>query len=180
MKHIHIRTVSLATIVLLTVLSRLFPHPPNFAPVAALALFGAATFDRKWLGLVVPLAAMLLSDPFLGFHDGMWVVYGSFTLIWGLGLVLLRKITVGRVATASFLASVLFFLTTNFVYWFDNTFYPQTPQGLMASYLAGLAFYNGQSFFLNGVLGDLTFSTILFGGYYLLQRQFPVLKLARS
>ncbi|GAB3901620.1 hypothetical protein GCM10028803_26610 [Larkinella knui] len=179
MKLIHIRTVSLAAIILVTALSRLLPHPYNFTPIAGLALFGAATFDRKWLGLLIPLTAMLLSDLFIGFHSGMGAVYGSFTLIWALGLVMLRKITVGRVAAASLLSSTLFFLVTNFAVWYGSIFYPQTPQGLLASYAAGLAFYNGQSFFLNAVLGDLTFSTVLFGAYYLLQRQFPVLKMAR-
>ncbi|MGA0558554.1 DUF6580 family putative transport protein [Larkinella sp. VNQ87] len=179
MKRIHIRTVSLATIVLLTAFSRVLPHPYNFTPIAALALFGAATFERKWIGLVIPLAAMLVSDLLIGFHSGMGAVYGSFALIWGLGVVMLRRITVSRVLVASLLSSTLFYLVTNFVVWYGSSFYPQTAQGLLACYAAGLAFFNGQSFFLNGVLGDLTFSTVLFGSYYLLQRQFPVLKFSR-
>ncbi|WP_138991971.1 DUF6580 family putative transport protein [Larkinella sp. C7] len=179
MKLIHIRTASLAAIIVVTALSRLLPHPYNFTPIAALALFGAATFERKWLGLAIPLAAMLLSDLFLGFHSGMMSVYSAFTVIWLLGVVLLRRVTFGRVLTASLLSSALFFLITNFAVWYGSSFYPQTPQGLMASYAAGLAFYDGQSFFLNAVLGDLTFSTVLFGSYYLLQRQFPVFRLAR-
>lgn len=179
MKRISIRTVSLTAIILVTALSRLLPHPYNFTPVAALALFGAATFERKWLGLVIPLAAMFLSDLLIGFHSGMASVYGSFALIWGLGLVLLRKITVTRVAGAALLSSALFFLVTNFAVWYGSSFYPQTPQGLLTCYVAGLAFYNGQSFFLNAVLGDLTFCTLLFGSYYALQQRFPVLKLAR-
>ncbi|MGV3561385.1 DUF6580 family putative transport protein [Larkinella arboricola] len=179
MKRIHIRTVSLTAIILLTALSRLLPHPYNFTPVAALALFGAATFERKSLGLIIPLAAMLVSDVLIGFHSGMGSVYGSFAAIWALGLVFLRNITVTRVAGVSLLSSALFFLITNFAVWYGSPFYPQNPQGLLASYAAGLAFYNGQSFFLNGVLGDLTFSAVLFGSYYLLQRQFPVLKMAR-
>lgn len=179
MKRIHIRTATLATIILLTALSRLLPHPYNFTPIAALALFGAATFERKWLGLIVPLAAMLLSDLFIGFHGGMLSVYTAFTMIWLLGLAMLQKITVSRVIVTSLLSSTLFFLVTNFAVWYGSKYYPQTPQGLLACYAAGLAFFNGQSFFLNAVLGDLTFSTVLFGAYSLLQRQFPVLRLAR-
>jgi hypothetical protein len=166
MKQIHIRTASLAVIILLTAMSRLLPHPYNFTPIAALAL-------------AIPLVAMLVSDLFLGFHGGMGSVYFSFTLIWILGLVLLRKVTIGRVLIASLVSSTLFFLVTNFAVWYGSKFYPQTPQGLLGSYVAGLAFYNGQSFFLNSILGDLTFSTVLFGSYYMLQRRFPVLKLAQ-
>jgi hypothetical protein len=179
MKLIHIRTVSLAAIILLTALSRVLPHPYNFTPIAALALFGAATFDRKWLGLIIPLTAMLISDVMIGFHGSMLAVYSSFTLIWFLGLVMLQKISIIRVAAASLLSSTLFFLITNFAVWYGSSFYPQTPQGLLGCYAAGLAFFNGQSFFLNAVLGDLTFSTVLFGSYYILQRQFPVFRLAR-
>lgn len=179
MKSVSIRTTTLISIILLTALSRLAPHWPNFTPVAALALFGAAHFDRRWLGLVVPVAAMLLSDALIGFHGTMTAVYVSFALTWLIGLALLRgKATLGRVVTASLLSSVLFFLITNFAVWYGSTFYPQTPQGLLACYTAGLAFYNGQSFFLNGLLGDLFFSGVLFGSYALLQRKFPVLRLA--
>ncbi|RRB07106.1 DUF6580 family putative transport protein [Larkinella rosea] len=179
MKRIHIRTATLATLIVLTALSRLLPHPYNFTPIAALALFGAATFERKALGLVIPLAAMLLSDLFIGFHGGMMSVYTAFALIWILGLVLFRKISVSRVVSASLLSSTLFFLVTNFAVWYGSKFYPQTPQGLLSCYAAGLAFFNGQSFFLNAVLGDLTFCTVLFGSYSILQKQFPVLRFAR-
>jgi hypothetical protein len=68
------------------------------------------------------------------------------------------------------------FLITNFAVWYGSTHYPQTMPGLITCYVAGLAFYNGTSFFLNGLAGDLFYSTILFGGYYLLQLRFGELK----
>jgi len=37
---------------------RLIPHPPNFAPIAAMALFGGAYFSKKWAAFLVPIAAM--------------------------------------------------------------------------------------------------------------------------
>lgn len=180
MKSLQIRSATLIAIVLTTALFRLVPHWPNFTPVAALALFGAATFERKWLGLVVPLAAMLLSDALIGFHNSMGAVYFSFGLTWLLGYWALRKPTVSRVAAASVSSSVLFFLITNSAVWYGSTFYPQTIQGLMACYTAGLAFYNGTSFGLNGLLGDLFFTSFLFSGYYLLQQRFTVLRPAQA
>jgi len=175
MKSLSIRTATLVSLILLTALSRLLPHLPNFTPIAALALFGACRFERKSLGLIVPLAAMLLSDLLIGFHATMAAVYASFAATWVIGLVLLRRPTVGRIATASVLSSVLFFLVTNFAVWYGDTFYPQNLQGLIACYTAGLAFYNGQSFFLNGLFGDLFFNGLLFGAFALLQRRFPAL-----
>lgn len=184
MKPLHIRLATLTVIVLTTALFRILPHWPNFTPVAALALFGAATFERKWLGLVAPLIAMLLSDALIGFHGSMGAVYACFGLTWLLGLwavrrTALRRPTAGRIAITSILSSVLFFLITNFAVWNGSSFYPQTGPGLMSCYAAGLAFYNGTSFFLNGLLGDLFFSAVLFGGYYLLQQRFTILRPAR-
>ena len=180
MKPLHIRLTTLTIIVLATALFRLVPHWPNFTPIAALALFGAATFERKWLGLAAPLAAMLLSDALIGFHGSMGAVYASFGLTWLLGLWALHRPTAARIAGASVASSVLFFLITNFAVWFGSAFYPQTAAGLLSCYEAGLAFYNGTSFFLNGLLGDLLFSAALFGGYYLLQQRFLVLRPARA
>lgn len=180
MKSLQIRLLTLTAIVLAAALFRLVPHWPNFTPIAAMALFGAATFDRKWMGLVAPLAAMLLSDALLGFHGSMGAVYASFALTWVLGLWALRQPTAGRIAAASVTSSILFFLITNFAVWYGSSFYPQTAAGLMTCYAAGLAFYNGTSFFVNGLLGDIFFSAVLFGGYYLLQQRFRVLQPARA
>ena len=180
MKPLQIRITTLTILVLATALFRLVPHWPNFTPIAALALFGAATFERKWLGLAVPMAAMLLSDALIGFHGSMGAVYTSFGLTWLLGLwALKQRQTAGRIAAASIASSVLFFLITNFSVWYGSTFYPQTAAGLITCYTAGLAFYNGTSFFLNGILGDLFFSAVLFGSYYVLQQRYLVLRPAR-
>jgi hypothetical protein len=179
MKSIQLRLITVTLIVLGAALYRLVPHWPNFTPIAAMALFGAATFERKWLGLAVPLLAMGLSDALIGFHASMGAVYVSFGLTWLIGLYALRRPTAVRVAGAAVASSVLFFLITNFAVWFGSSYYPQTAAGLLACYAAGLAFYNQVSFGLNGLLGDLFFSGLLFGGYALLQQRFGVLRVAR-
>ena len=56
------RFAALASITLLAALTRLVPHPPNFTPVAAVALFGGAHFAGLLPALAVPLCAMLISD----------------------------------------------------------------------------------------------------------------------
>jgi signal transduction histidine kinase len=178
MKPLHIRLTTAASLVLLVALSRFLPHPPNAAPVMAMALFGGAMFDKKWVGLVVPTVAMLLSDAVIGFHGTMGAVYSSFALAWLIGAVALRQPTFAKVVAGSVVASVLFFLITNFAVWYGSSFYPQTGAGLLGCYAAGMAFYNNQSFFVNALLGDLFFSGLLFGGYALLQRRYSVLKMA--
>ena len=75
------RFLVLLGMILLAAASRLIPHPPNFAPITATALFGGAYFSDKRLAFVVPLTAMFLSDVVIGLHTLMPVIYGSFALI---------------------------------------------------------------------------------------------------
>ncbi len=182
MKINNIRVATLASIVLVAALTRLLPHPFNFTPIGAIALFGGAYFSKKYLAFLIPLSAMLISDALLGFHSSMWAVYLSFILIVALGMGVLQKVTVGRIFGSALLSSVLFFLITNFAVWYGASgFYPQTLSGLGACYLAGLQFYQQDFFgnlFFNTVMGDLFFSGMLFGAFELLKSQVPSLKVA--
>src|SRR3990172_12722750 len=72
-------------LIVVAAFSRLLPHPSNFTPVAAIALFGGVYLDKR-LALVVPILAMVVSDYFIGFYGGMYWVYGSFVLIGVIGL----------------------------------------------------------------------------------------------
>lgn len=137
---------------------RIVPHPPNFAPIGAIALFGGAVLPLPW-GVVVPVAAVALSDAVLGFYPGMVWVYTSFVLIALLGgTVLGHRRTVLRVAGTALGASALFFIVTNFGEWF-GPLYPHTLAGLRTDYIAAIPFYR------NTVLSDLGYSLALFGIY---------------
>jgi len=140
---------------------RLIPHWPNFTPIAAIALFGGTFLKRKDLAFLVPVAAMLLSDLLIGFHSTMLPVYLSFIAIVGMGLVLKRRLTVVNTLSASLAASIIFYLVTNFASWASGMMpYPMNVAGLMQSYIAGLPF------FFNGILGDLFYTSVLFGALY--------------
>ena len=182
MKNNNARLLALTGLVLAAALTRLLPHPFNFTPIGAIALFGGAYFSRKYLAFLIPLAAMLLSDALIGFHGTMWAVYLSFVLIVGIGMGALQKVTLGRVAGSAVVSSVLFFLITNFAVWYTSAgFYPPTLAGLGACYLAGLQFYQQDFFgnlFFNTVMGDLFFSGLLFGSFEYLKSRMPALRLA--
>jgi len=140
---------------------RLIPHWPNFTPVAAIALFGGTFLKRKDLAFLIPVAAMLLSDVIIGFHSTMLPVYLSFIAIVAFGLLLQKKLTVVNTLSASLGASVLFYLVTNFASWTSGLMpYPMNAAGLMQSYIAGLPFL------FNGILGDLFYTSVLFGAVY--------------
>ena len=154
--------------------SRLLPHPPNFAPVAAMALFGGAHFADRRLAFVLPLAVMFLSDLLLGWHSLIPVVYGTFVLITIVGLQLRKRRTVGSVAVAAVSSSVLFFVVTNFAVWAQGSLYPRTLAGLMAAYVAAIPFFR------NTLAGDLSYTTVLFGGFALLVWIFPALRESKA
>ncbi len=148
---------------------RLIPHPPNFAPVAAMALFGGAYFSKKWMAFLVPLVAMLVTDLILGFHATMWAVYISFVLIVGIGMLMIKQKKVSNIFLASVSASVMFFVITNFAVWAAGLYYPKDLSGLVASYTAAIPFFHYT------LLGDLFFVALMFGSYELVKSKYPQL-----
>lgn len=151
-----IRNIFLLSLCLLAAASRLLPHPPNFAPITAMALFGAVYFDRKY-AFILPLAALLLSDIVLGFYDGMTWVYGSFLLIGLLGFWLKSHKSVPAMAGTAVAGSVVFYLVTNFGVWLSGTLYTPDLTGLVACYTAAIPFFR------NTLIGDGFYVAVLFG-----------------
>lgn len=153
--------------ILLAVLSRLLPHPLNFTPIAALALFGAVYLDKKHTFLV-PLAALFISDAFLGFYDGMAWVYGAFVLIGVMGLWLRNHQGVLTTAATTLAGSIVFFVVSNFGVWISSqVYYPRTMAGLMECYAAAIPFFR------NSLAGDALYVGVLFGLYELVARMLP-------
>ena len=171
----------LAGLIVLAALSRLLPHPPNFSPVEAVALFGGAYFARRSLALVVPLLGMLLSDFALGLLNGgeyasyftsagFLTVYACIALSTLMGFGLRGRVSALRVGGYSLAGSVLFFLVTNFGAWLASPAYPQDAAGLLAAYVAGIPFFQ------NTVAGTLLYSALLFGSFALLRERLPALR----
>ena len=164
------RFLVILTVIFTAAFMRLIPHWPNFTPIAGIALFGGTFIGRKHLAFIIPLAAMLLSDLFLGLHQTMLAVYISFSLIVGIGFLLRKRVGVITVLSASIVSSLLFFLVTNFAAWQSGLMpYPMNFNGLIACCAAGLPFLN------NGILGDLFYNTLFFGGFYFITQKFPQL-----
>lgn len=148
---------------------RIIPHPPNFSPVAGIALFGGACITDRRIAFLIPLSVMVLADLVLGFSSVTPVVYASFALIACLGMRLRGSRGPAKVIAHTFAASILFYLTTNFAVWAMTTMYPHTSAGLAGCYVAALPFFQ------NTVMGDLLYTTSLFVGLALIERRFPVI-----
>jgi len=157
------------TVLLLAALSRLLPHPPNFAPITAIALFGGMYLDRKHTFLV-PIAALLISDYFLGFYAGVTWVYASFLAIGCIGLWMRNHPSVGMVIGGTLAGSVLFFIVTNFGMWLSSGIYPHTSAGFVDCYIAAIPFFR------NTLLGDALYVTAMFGLYELAKKFLPALQ----
>lgn len=163
------KVLVVAGIIAFAAIMRLVPHYPNFTPIAAIALFGGAHLGRKWLAFFVPLFALFVSDLILGFHSFMIPVYVSFALVVLMGNLVGKNIRVSTVLGGSLGASLLFFLITNFAVWAGSPYYPQTFAGLIQSYTMAIPFFH------TSILGDLFYSTLFFGSFYLIQQRYPAL-----
>jgi len=164
------RFIFIVAIVLIAAALRLLINIPNVTPIAAMALFGGAYFGKKYIGYIIPLAALFITDLVLGFHGAMLYVYIGFAVTVTIGIAMKKKINAYSIFGASILSSIIFFLLTNFEAWMTLMMpYPMNFAGLMECYAAGLPFLRWEA------LGTLGFSTVFFGVFYLAQLRFPVL-----
>lgn len=150
-------------ILVLALVSRFLPHPPNFTPILAIALFGGAIFKSKKIALAVPIVAVFLSDLVLGLHESMIAVYLCLGLFMYMGMKLERKSS-KSVATNAIAAAVIFFFVTNFTVWAFGGVYEPNLSGLILSYTLALPFFNWN------MLSTLLFSGVLFGAYNLFEK----------
>jgi hypothetical protein len=157
-------------IIALAAALRIAPHPWNFTPVGAMALFSGAVIKNRRLAFLVPLLALFLGDIFIGFHKLMPIVYASFLLSVAIGFWLRDRRTAGRISAATLLGAIQFFLVTNFAVWAFGLSYPRTSAGLVACYVAGIPF------FWNTLAGDAVYAVLFFGTFALAERLFPALR----
>ena len=132
----------------LAILTRLLPHPPNFAPITSIALFSGFHFKDKRFAIFFPLSCMFITDIYLGFHSLIPIIYSCFAISSYIGFKF-KKLTLPSVLIASF----SFFLISNLGVWFLS--YPLNLTGLTTCFVLALPF------FVNSLSGDLFYSLVL-------------------
>jgi len=157
-------------LLLFAAIVRILPHPWNFTPVGAMALFSGAKLGRSWKAFLFPLAVLFVGDSFVGFHRLMPMVYFSFCLSVLIGIAIRHRQSLKLTSAATFLGSLQFFLITNFAFWIMTTAYGHTLAGLIACYTAALPLFG------NTLAGDSFYAVLLFGGFALLERFSPGLR----
>lgn len=136
-------------------IGRLIPHPPNFTPILAAAIFAPYIVNDRWIAIAVPLMAMFIGDVFIGFHPYMLWVYGSIAMStvisrWAMQFgkyIPLAIMTIG--------SSVLFFVVTNFAVWIMWDYYPNTLEGLIMCYTMAIPFFQ------NTLLGTVVYTALM-------------------
>src|SRR5260221_6143129 len=158
------KTAIAAVLVLLAAALRILPHPWNFTPIGAMALFSGSVFKERWLRFTFPLLALFAGDAVVGFHKLMAFVYLSFLVNVALGMWIGEDRKLLRIAGGTLLGATQFFLATNFAAWVVFTTYPKTAAGLIACYAAGIPFY------WNSLGGGSLYVGLLLGGYAFAER----------
>ena len=163
--------VILVVLITLGVAGRLLPHPPNFTPMAAIALFAGFIFVKRYMAVVAVVAAMLLTDYFaFGYLSPDWFASKSMMVVY-LALLfpivfrgfLQKKLGILRIAGAALASSTVFFVATNLAVWAFSPMYEKTFTGIVLCYTMAIPFFQ------NTIAGDMMWSGIIFGSYFALR-----------
>ena len=146
----------------IAILSRLIPHPPNFTPITAIALFSTIHFKNKILTYLIPIIGLFISDLILGLSLVNLFVYLSFIAITFIGFKF-QKINNYSIL----LSSTTFFIVSNFGVWILG--YPKNIEGLI------LCYYMALPFFVYTIMGDLFYSYAMkYGLRYALNKKIVI------
>jgi hypothetical protein len=165
-----LRTILILAMIALAAILRFMPHPWNFTPIGAMALFSGAAIKDRRLAFLFPLIAMFAGDIFIGFHKLMPLVYASFVIEVALGYWIRNHRTATRIAGVTAIGALQFFLITNFGVWAFLGGFPRTAAGLLACYISGLPLL------LNTLAGDAFYATLMFGALAAAEHYIPQLR----
>ena len=146
-------------IIIFGFLCRLIPHPPNFSPVTAIALFGGLNFNDKRVAFSIPLLILFLSDLIIGISLINLFVYLGFISVVLLGSQI-KSIKFGNILFASF----LFFIISNFGVWLTGSFYAHNIEGLINCYTMAIPFFTNT--LLSTVMFAILIEFLVFSKYF--------------
>lgn len=184
MKNNRLQILFATLVVSLIASTRLIPETNNFVPVFAMILFATVHFKNKYQAVIISLSVLWLSDLYINNWGQYADYYNEFILFSSpfnyiayllIALVSVKifkdTITIKKVFSSSLLIGVIFFIVSNFGVWLGGAMYPLTLEGLATCYIAAIPFFRAT------LASNVLFSFILFGGYYILQKETSFLKL---
>lgn len=116
---------------------------PNVETLTITALLGGSIIGGFY-ALIIPLVAVAISDVFIGNDPIMIFTWSAWGIIGLIGIILKKskkdfKFSL-KMTGLGVLASVIFFIWTNFGVWAMWNMYPHTWQGLIQCYIMALPF----------------------------------------
>ena len=142
----------LSFFILLLVLFRIIPHPPNFTPIIASSILAPFMLNSRIYGMLVPVMAMLISDIIIGFHVYQLVIYSTIASI---SLVTIMNKSYPKLFFIAIAGSVWFFIITNFAVWLSFDYYSKNFEGLLLCYTLAIPF------FTNTIISTVLFTFLL-------------------
>ena len=167
----NIKILLIISVIFLVSLTRIFPHPPNFTPILALAIFGGAYLPNRITAISLPIISMFISDLIIGFHSQIFSIYATIILLSILGHLMKTK-NFKNFAITGFTGSLIFFIITNFSVWLGGSLYPLTIDGIIQCYIMAIPFFH------NTLISTILFLTILFFGYSFAEKKISNLKIS--
>ena len=146
------------SLIIILAFARLIPHPPNFTPIIAVAIISGYFFKNFNLSVLILLAAMLISDLFIGFYKNIIFVYLSLIFITFIFHKISSNISFKNLFIYGFAGSLIFFVISNFGVWVlgspgaQDIAYEKSLNGLIQCYILAIPFFG------NTFLSTLIFS----------------------
>lgn len=153
-------------------LSHLLPHPAGMSTVGTIGMLAAAYLPRHLLPLPV-LVSVATVDAIIGTYGTAAMALVYLAHIAGAAGVapVLKRVGFLSVGAAAVISALIFYLISNAAPMTVG-YYPNTPAGWLACYIAGIPFL------LRGIAANLIFAGVAFGairGLWLLyQRWVPL------
>ena len=143
---------------------------PNFSPMAALCLCGAAFLPRR-LAITLPLVALFGTDLVLNAHFGfpLFTVEFlgktvAFAAVAAIGWMLRKNARPRVILPAVLGGSLLFYIATNTASWLYEPGYAKSAAGWLQALTTGLPQYAQQwptwTFLRNSLVSDMIFAVL--------------------
>lgn len=158
--------------------TRILPHPVNFGPLTAVALFAGYRLGSWKAAIPVVLLSAFLSDLLVNallyqvveaqyFLSPVTLSIYGFYIAASVASARINLMKPRTLVASGLASSVMFFLISNGAVWATSTSYPSGLGGLMASYIAGIPF------FPYTLMGDLFYLSILVLGTSWVEQKIP-------
>jgi hypothetical protein len=149
--------------IMIAIIGRIMPHPPNVTPLTSLSLFAGTLLSRR-AALLVTIITLVSSDIFLAiiYHFpfvGMWSLftYSGFAAVTLLGSQFSIYASLFRYLGFISIASIGYWIWTNLGVWLTSGMYSISISGFVHCYLLALPFLR------NALLGDWSWMILLWG-----------------